>query len=232
MTANTQSISAFRHDALHARGSSWADGTTVLIWLLALVPATLLIAGAAFQPWIDPADLFRDPLAVAELKGTACCKVYDGAISSLGIIGWMSSAAVCLFVATFFASLRDRPQGSVLFFLYAGLFTAFLGFDDLFLVHENVLPAFGVPEPVTYGAYAAIGVGYLATSWRLILANRFVLFGGAIALLATSVVIDWFLHSDNVWRLIMEDGAKFVGISMWLAFHVDAAWNLLTRAKA
>ena len=232
MTAHIQTVSAFRQQIAQQRAAQWFDATTFIIWFLALVPATFLILGAAFQPWIDPADLFRDPLAVAELKGAACCKVYDGAISSLGIIGWMTPAAISLFAAGVLLSSAQKPQGSVLFFIYAGLFTAFLGSDDLFLVHENVLPAFGVPELATYGAYALIGIGYLATSWRLILTHRFVLFGGAIALLATSVLIDRLLHSDNVWRLIIEDGAKFVGISMWMAFHIDAAWNTLIRSKA
>ncbi len=232
MTAHIQTIPAFRAQVAQQRAAQWFDATTAIIWVLALVPATLLILGAAFQPWTDPADLFRDPLAVAELKGAACCKVYDGAISSLGIIGWMAPAAISLFVAGVLSSMAHKPKGSVPFFVYAGLFTAFLGIDDLFLVHENVLPAFGVSEPVTYGAYALIGMGYLATSWRLILTQRFMLFGGAIALLATSVLIDRFLHTDDLWRLITEDGAKFVGISMWLVFHLDAGWNILTKAKA
>ncbi len=232
MTAHSPSISAFRRDVLHSEGAAWLDRESIIVWLLALVPATLLIVFSAFQPWIEPADLFRDPLAVAELKGVACCKVYDGAISSLGVIGWMACAALCLFAAAIMMNARNKIAGAGTFFIYAGLFTAFLGFDDLFLIHENVLPAFGVPERVTYGAYGLIGLGYLATSWRLILQNRYVLFGGAIALLATSVVIDWFLHSDNVWRLIAEDGAKFVGISLWASFHVDAAWRFISRTSA
>ncbi|MEM8688995.1 MAG: hypothetical protein AAGF81_16810, partial [Pseudomonadota bacterium] len=113
MTAHIQTIPAFRRHITQQSSAQWLDAKTIIIWFLAFVPATLLILGAAFQPWIDPADLFRDPLAVAELKGTACCKVYDGAISSLGIIGWMAPAAVSLFVAGVLMSLAQKPKGSV-----------------------------------------------------------------------------------------------------------------------
>ena len=113
MTAHIQTVSAFRQQIAQQRAAQWFDATTFIIWFLALVPATFLILGAAFQPWIDPADLFRDPLAVAELKGAACCKVYDGAISSLGIIGWMTPAAISLFAAGVLLSLAQKPQGSV-----------------------------------------------------------------------------------------------------------------------
>ena len=49
----------------------------------------------------------------------------------------------------------------------------------------------------------------------------------AIGLLATSVGIDWVVHSDEPWRIIVEDGAKITGICAWGAFHVKAAWRAL-----
>ena len=146
-----------------------------------------------------------------------------------GVVLWMACSAICLFAAAVLARFRSLAPETI-FLIVAGLFTGFLGADDLFLVHENVLPAFGVPEPVTYGAYALIACGYLALSWRCILNNNFMLLTAAIALLGTSVGIDWVIHSEEPWRIIVEDGAKITGICAWGAFHLTAAWRALTAA--
>ncbi len=197
-------------------------------WLAALLSAVVVVGAASLQPWVDPADLLRDPLAVAELKGPACCKVYDGLVSNLGVILWMACAAICIFSGGLLAADRQFVAGYGKFLLAAGLFSGFLGFDDLFLVHENVLPAFGIPQPITYGAYGLLALAYIAASWQLILENRFWMLIGAIALLGSSVTIDWIFHSDSAWRIIVEDGAKFSGICLWTMFHATAAWSALS----
>ncbi len=201
--------------------------TSLLIWLLTFVPPVILMLGVAFQPWVSPGDLLRDPLAVAEMTDN-CCKVYFGAVSNLGIVLWMAGAAVCLFAAAVIVT-ADRTDVTARFLLAGGLLTGFLGFDDLFLVHENVLPAFGVPEVVTYGAYGLLGLSYLIFFWRQIFSNRFVMFGLAGGLLALSVTIDWFIHTDADWRILLEDGAKITGITAWISFHAIAAWSALDR---
>lgn len=205
--------------------SSFAGGT--VIWTLTFLPPLVLMLGVAFQPWVPPGDLLRDPLAVAEMTDN-CCKVYFGAVSNLGIVLWMAGASVCLFAAAVIVT-ADRSDVMARFLLAGGLLTGFLGFDDLFLIHENVLPAFGVPEIVTYGAYGLLGLGYLVFFRRQVFANRFAMFGAAGALLAVSVTIDWVIHSDAAWRILLEDGAKITGIAGWTAFHAIAAWTALGR---
>lgn len=197
-----------------------------IIWALAILPPAMLMIVVALQPWIDPGMLLRDPLAVAEMSPN-CCKVYYGAVSNLGVLVWMSAAAICLFAALTLLMLK-KPTGDVLFFLAAGLFTAFLTIDDLFLVHENVLPAFGVPQPVTYAAYGLIGLAYLWLSRWQILENRYLLLVTALILLSVSVTVDWFFHSDHTWRILIEDGAKITGIFAWTMFHATAALNAIS----
>ena len=210
---------------LNRQSSSFAIGA--VIWMLTFLPPLVLMLGVAFQPWVPPGDLLRDPLAVAEMTDN-CCKVYFGAVSNLGIVLWMAGAAICLFAAAVIAT-ADRTDVMARFLLAGGLLTGFLGFDDLFLIHENVLPAFGVPEIVTYGAYGLLGLSYLVFFWRQIFANRFVMFGVAGALLAASVTIDWVIHNDAAWRILLEDGAKITGITAWVSFHAIAAWAALGR---
>lgn len=202
----------------------------VMKWLAVAVvalPALFMFALAA-QPFVDPADLLRDPLAVAELRQPECCKIYYGAVSSLGVLIMMSAAAICLFAALLSLSRQNNTAARML--AMAGLFTAWIALDDLFLVHENVLPAFGIPELVTYGMFAAYGLVYVALFWREILRHNFILFGIAGCFLATSVLIDFVFHNDSVVRLMVEDGSKLVGICAWAGFHVMAAWNMLQNA--
>lgn len=205
------------------------DGVSRLLTLVIVALPVLFIAAVGAQPWIDPADLLRDPLAVAELRQPECCKVYYGAVSNLGVLVWMGGAAICLFAAAVVQAQGARAQAAV-FLAAAGLLTGFLAIDDLFLVHENVLPALGVSEPVTYGAYGLLGLVYLAISWREILRHNVVLLFVGVALLGTSVVIDWMFHSEHPMRILLEDGAKLTGICAWVGFHVIAAWTILSAA--
>ena len=207
------------------RGEASAVARRQLLVVLA-VPV-LFMAAVAAQPWIDPADLLRDPLAVAELRQPECCKVYYGAVSNLGVLLWASGAAICLFAAAVALTHWQRTR-EVVFLTSAGLLTGFLTIDDLFLVHENVLPAFGVSQPVTYGAYALLGLLYLAVSWREILRHNVFLLAAAVVLLGISAIIDWFFHSEHTLRIVLEDGAKLAGISAWISFHALAAWSILS----
>ena len=160
-----------------------------------------------------------------------CCKVYFGAVSNLGVVTWFAGAGVALFTALVLFTQGTQIKAAT-FFLAAGLFTGFLAFDDLFLVHENVLPAFGVPQKITYMAYALVAFAYFAFAWRQILANRYRLLVLAMALLGTSVGIDWVIHSDASWRILLEDGAKLTGIFAWTMFHVAAAWEAIAGRPA
>lgn len=199
------------------------------IWSVTLLTPMLVILGVALQPWVAAGDLLRDPLAVAEMTPD-CCKVYFGAVSNAGVLIWASAAAICLFAAAVLA-VACNSYAAPSFFFASGLFTGFLALDDLYLVHENVLPALGVPEPVTYGIYGFIGLLYLGFAWRQILANRYWLFVLAVALLGTSVAVDLFFHSEHRARIITEDGAKLGGIFAWSAFLVVAAWSALTGKR-
>lgn len=217
---------------MDARGSDhMRTGSVQLwVWIAALVPPVLLMTGIAYQPWIDPGDLLRDPLAVAEMKDE-CCKVYYGAVSNLGVMIWVGSAVSCLFAAVVLASATGRSV-DVSFLVAAGLFTGFLAMDDLYLVHENVLPAFGISEPVTYAAYGLLALAYLIVAWRPISDSHYVLFAVACGFLATSVLIDWQVHADHRLRIVFEDGAKLIGICAWAMFHLAAAWGLLRNGLA
>jgi hypothetical protein len=118
----------------------------------------------------------------------------------------------------------------MLFFTAAAAFTSWLALDDLFMIHEDVLPQLGVPEAITYGLYAAAAAGYFLLSWRAILASRRALMASAMVLLGTSVAIDVLVQSDSTVRVFVEDGAKLLGILAWTSFHVTAALQIIGAA--
>ena len=170
--------------ASKVKGSRWRP-TTADIWTYALTfgPGILLLAVVGLQSRVPIPVLMKDPLAVVPLTQT-CCHFYYGFISNLGVMLWTAAAAVCLFASLLLFRANRRSEDAT-FLLAAGVFTGWLALDDLFMIHEDVLPWFGVPQVVTYGAYAAIAALYFLYSWRQILAFRPVLMALALALLGT-----------------------------------------------
>ena len=196
----------------------------VLAYLLGIVAPLLFLTAAAMQPFVPIDRLLRDPIAVIAMSGQ-CCHVYDGAISSLGVLIWCGAAAICLFTALVFF-VREGLSLRTQFMAIAGVFTAVLTLDDLFMLHDHVLPEYGVPQLLTYATYAGLALAYLVLMRREIMRHDVFLFVAAGALLATSILIDQVFHNDSVVRLLLEDGAKFVGICVWATFHIDAALRM------
>jgi hypothetical protein len=209
-----------QHVSIRHNGSL-AEVATSWLFLGILVPAAALLALVWLQPWVPVAYLVRDPLAVAR-EAPKCCSVYYGVISNLGVMLWMAAAAICLFTALMAYTARAGSARTG-FFLAGGLFTLWLGMDDFFLVHEEVLPQFGIPQIVTYAVYAAIGLVYLIAAWRFILTSRVSLFLIAGLALAGSMGLDALVASEAPLWVFLEDALKFVGIAFWAGFHVAAA---------
>ena len=201
--------------------------TAADMWVYSLTfgPGILLLAAVWFQTRVPVPVLMKDPLAVVQLTKT-CCHFYYGLVSNLGIMVWTAGAAVCLFASLLLFSTA-RPKAEVLFFVAAAGFTGLLALDDLFMLHEDVLPQLGIPEAITYALYAGAAAAYFFFSWRTILALRPMLMASALALLGTSVAIDVLVHSESAVRVFAEDGAKLLGILAWTSFHVTAALEII-----
>jgi len=200
----------------------------VSVYALVFVTISGLLAAAWAQPWVPVEDLLRDPLAVAQLA-SQCCHSYYGALSSLGVLLWAGTAAVCLFAGLLLFNLRGLSEDAR-FLGAAGLFSGLLAADDLFLLHDHVLPNYGVPDIATYSLYGLLCIGYL-WSFRFVIAGQdFVAFLLACGFLAISILVDRVIHSDAPIRIFIEDGSKLFGIGLWAAFHVTAAVRLCLAA--
>lgn len=182
-----------------------------------IVLPSLIVLIAIMQNALDPRLLMLDPMVAAEESGE-CCRTYYGLISTLGVFVWISTAAICAFAAWVLYSIKaDRKDWE--FALIAALFTGWLGLDDAFLVHENILPKLGVSQNLVIASYVVVGMlyGYRVLTSRL--KPDLILFGTSALCLGASVGLDVALHSTDSMVVAAEDGFKFVGIWCWFGFH-------------
>lgn len=185
----------------------------------ALIFLVLCIPVVAKLVWnIPPADLLRDPAAV--LGGPA----YVGVISTLGLLLWGCTAALCLYTA----AAQQNARG---FWLFAGGVTLMLLADDWLLLHENAFPVYlGLSEYYLYGAYA-LAVAYYLIHFRQVLLRAeywllLIALGGFAASLGIDL-IDGIIYVPGFY--LFEDGAKLIGIASWLMFHARLSVSFITE---
>ena len=121
------------------------------------------------------------------------------------------------------------------FFLASGLFTLLLLLDDAFMLHERVLPVeLGIRERYVKIAYLVIAAVFFTSFFKILIGNGFVLLAAAGACFSAGFLFDsWkvttalgIAQSDPVLYLY-EDGAKFLGIALWLAYLSKIATETL-----
>lgn len=208
-------------------------------WLvpLAALAFQALVIAVVVRKGLPPAIANRDMAQIGTLHPLI------GVVSSLGALLWAATAAICGLTATVLARVR-APRGEVRFFAGATCLTAYMVIDDCFMLHEMLLPTYlGMYGRYAAGLVAGVALLFVATSFRQIRATRYGLFVLAVALLATSMMIDLYDNRidavlvsrgwDPAWRSVMEDVSKWLGIACWFAYFVDATTAaLLPRANA
>jgi len=173
------------------------------------------------QPWINPILLFRDPPFICEhLPSIDGYKRYFGFVSLFGVFGWVASAAICLFGALLL-KVQNAQREIGLFYIVAGLLTAFLALDDQFLIHEyaSYKILYG-REVIFYGVYLVPVAAYGLLGIRHIFGRGALVFWVAAGSLMASVVLDLVLRTDDWFLSGLEDVAKLTGIMALLVFHI------------
>lgn len=173
--------------------------------LSALAPLAQVLTGGG----ITAMDLLSDPV---ELTGTPW---YLGGVAALNLFLWAAAAALLL-VGAVGLWHRERRFATALGAL--GGLTGLILLDDRFLLHELVLPHFGVPEIVTYTLYGFMGLAVAVAfgrelvsrpeSWLLVLAG---------VAMAASVGLD-LTGIDSTLRRVAEESAKLLGASALTLF--------------
>ncbi|GAA1058463.1 hypothetical protein GCM10017608_26220 [Agromyces luteolus] len=190
------------------------------------VVVAVTVAVVLTQPWFAPTDLVRDSQAVAAKHGDAS-PAY-GLVSNLGIV------VLVLAAGTLVAALALVPRGAASRRLLAWGLALSLVFalDDLLLLHETA--AFG-PGSGTVLA-AAYAVGFLAFALRFLdaVVERFdpALLAIVFVGLGASAMVDVLVDPATRLSVIVEDGAKLLGVLAWSAFVMRAAILALSADRA
>ena len=132
-----------------------------MITLAVLVPVSVLFLALALQHLVPVSVLLRDPNATA-YDAQNQVMFYRGTISNLGILLWWAAASVYAFAAYLYRSRFGRATSSLThaFLVYMAALTGLLALDDLFMIHEELLPVrLGVPEVSMYVLYGVPGGG-------------------------------------------------------------------------
>lgn len=186
------------------------------IGLIIAVSAILMGVVLLLHFWkgIPIGKLTRDPAAI---DGSP---LYTGFLSQIGIFFWAASAAVCMFSAKVLS--RHLESLKIKHFLFvSGLLTLVLGLDDVFLLHEEFFPYFGVPEKAVFVSYAGFVLFYLVRFYSIILKTEYLLLGMALVFFGLSVISD-LLPPHGIDPYLFEDGAKLLGIVSWLVYFFRA----------
>ena len=195
----------------------------VLLTVIAL--AVVLVVATALQPWVDPRWLYMDTQTAGELSGD-CCHIYDGAMSTLGIMLWSGTSAISVLACLVFLYRHDRE--AAWFSAHASFLSAVLVLDDAFLLHDVALPKFGISQTVVIGCIGVLILTYLWMQRHFFTAPYRWLLALSLSGFAMSVGIDQVFHSiETVW-IVAEDGPKFIGIVTWFLLHL----MVLTRRLA
>jgi len=207
------------HDVRWQIKKSWA--TIVLV----LGVTAVFLGGILFlHLWkgIPIGNLTRDPVAVGQLP------VYTGFLSQIGIFFWVTAVAICLFCSAVLARLVIRPRLKR-FLLISALLTLLLALDELFMLHETVLPRLGIPERVVLSSYLLFFGLYFARYYRLIWRTEFLPLLMALFFFGVSLLIDQRPLTNPNLHYLVEDGTKLVGIISWMAYFFQVSLQALQR---
>lgn len=193
---------------------------------LVVLTAAVLALAAATQPWVDPRLLFMDPVAAAERAGPDCCKAYYGLMSNLGVGAWTVAAAVSLFGAAC-ALAAGRTTSVLAGLVFGGLLSALMALDDVLMLHEAVLPRFGVAQTAVLAGYAMLVAAYAFIQRGTLRTTLGAFLVVALAGFGASVGLDVFFEAEVSVR-VAEDVAKFVGVASWGSFHCILAYRVVT----
>ncbi|GAA2035539.1 hypothetical protein GCM10009819_20010 [Agromyces tropicus] len=188
-------------------------------WLYAAIggAATVAMAVVVTQPWVVPTDLVRDGQVVAAARGAASPAF--GLVSNLGIVVTVLAAGAAI------TALALLPRGADARRLLAwclGL-SLVVALDDLLLLHETA--AFGPGSGTVLAALYAAAFLAFTIRFRDIVVDRLdpallvLMFAG----LGTSAIVDVLVEPATRASVLVEDGAKLLGLLAWSAFVARAA---------
>ncbi len=177
----------------------------ILLPVLAVGGAVALFGATGRDWWV----LLRDPATAFDFAP------YAGLFSHLGVLAMTAAGAILVFAS----ALLPRAARTVP--VYAGVFTLWLALDDLFMLHESLIPRLiGLPEPLVLGLYVVVAFGLMRLIGPSILSRRYLGFWLAAGFLALMVATDMLVKVATSPSFLVEETAKIVGFVLWSAFWI------------
>lgn len=179
----------------------------------------IVIAGAGFQRSVPLDELFLDP---AHITGAPW---YTGALSNLGILIWTTGIAMAA-AGAWVARRTNRPAAAE-FLLIGAIATLVLLVDDVFQFHSGLLKrSLGVPKQIAQLAVVLPAIVWIIKYRDDILRTRSALLAAALGSFVVSLGVDAGLGLSGDAALLMEDGAKFLGILAWAQYFAITARDI------
>lgn len=194
--------------------------------LLTYIPTLAALATVALGALIMDIPVGMSTRDMAAIAGV---HPLTGVISNVGILLWSTAASICVFAAL--ATRRLGVTADSGFLLASGALTTVLLLDDLFMFHEQLAPDYlGITELVVVAVYIALTAVYGIYYRAIILRTEFLLLGSALIFFTISVIAD-LLESRGWSYLIIEDGAKLLGIANWCCYYFRSSLQLLAPQR-
>lgn len=198
---------------------------------ITLIPAVIILLLAVILTKVMDNEISfytRDVTSIAGIHPLA------GFLSNLGIYLWCTSASICAFAAWLYWSHKEKHT---FWFLFSSFLLSFyLMVDDAFLVHERLANSlFGVGEKAVILALGIAVLSYLIFFKNIILKTGYVIFVASLGFLAFSVLVDLFqTYLEQIlgtWRILAEDGFKWLGIVFWCSYYVRTSYLFAVKAN-
>ncbi len=209
------------------------------ILIITHIFAVFLLGGLFLMHWLfdvnlyyvmgDPHSVFSTALATIREKSEISTvntnsfrlPLYVGLVSNLGILLWCSVAAICFFT---YILLSRKPKSfrlSPSFFFWSAVISSTLLFDDLFLIHEKIVPKYlGISQNVIFMIYGLSILTYFLRWRRQILQTEYIFLLLALIFFALSLFLD-IVHLPIAHHTFFEDSFKFMGILNWSAYYIQ-----------
>lgn len=149
---------------------------------------------------------------------------YQGILHRLGLMFWSFIVIINLFTYTIIKN-KNYSSEETSFLLFSSLFFGFFMFDEMLLIHNDILPKLiGIHQLIVLIIYTIVALIFLLSFKKTILKNFPVLFLSAISLLALSMMIDIFSYLKIIkfsFRYFLDDSLKFLGIfNLFIYFFI------------
>jgi hypothetical protein len=192
---------------------------------LGLIGLCLLLLIAVFDVCgVQMTKLSRDPLQRLHLP------VYLGLLSYLGVLAWCAASSIMLFAA-FLIRQKNPDSIAARFSLWMGILAAILFLDDLFMLHETIVPMYlHLPEMTLYFVYA-VYMSFLLLQFRQFILEQtdYGLFLLACICFGFSIGIDIDLIPGKIGT---EDTLKIFGIAIHCYYCIVTATQSVRSAHA